>query len=135
MTSLVELQQKWESRRADAERLGSVMNGALICADILADLHALELHADAETASLADAAKLCDYHPNSLSRLVKAGRLTNYGTKARPKVRVSDLPRKAKPETPRPVAVVAAGPLSSRGGNDALALDAVASRLGRSRSA
>jgi hypothetical protein len=49
--------------------------------------------------SLAEAAQRSGYHRESLARLVRSGKLRNYGTPRRPLVRASDLPKKA--ERPR----------------------------------
>ena len=43
---------------------------------------------------LTDAARATGYSPDHLGRLVRSGKLPNYGRAGCPKVRLSDLPRK-----------------------------------------
>ena len=56
---------------------------------------ALSAGADA-IVPLNDAARRSGYSPDHLGRMVRDGRLTNHGTKHRPRVRLGDLPRKAQ---------------------------------------
>src|SRR5687768_12250161 len=46
--------------------------------------------------TLIQAAERCGYHRESVARLVRRGKLRNYGTPRRPLVRASDLPKKAE---------------------------------------
>src|SRR5687768_12596910 len=46
--------------------------------------------------SLAEASERSNYHRESLARLVRSGKLRNYGTPRRPLVRAKDLPKKAE---------------------------------------
>lgn len=51
------------------------------------------IRAEADTLlSLTDAARLSGYAADSLGRMVRTGRLTNYGRKHSPKLRIGDLP-------------------------------------------
>ncbi len=45
--------------------------------------------------NLTQAARECGYSPDALGRMVRAGRIPNLGRPGAPKVRSSDLPRKA----------------------------------------
>ena len=46
--------------------------------------------------TLAVAAQLCGYTSDHLGKLIKAGKLPNHGRKGSPKVRLGDLPKKAR---------------------------------------
>jgi hypothetical protein len=48
-----------------------------------------------QTLSRIEAAVWCGCHRDSLTRMVRMGRLTNVGTKYRPRFRAADLPRKS----------------------------------------
>jgi hypothetical protein len=58
------------------------------------DLDAAAHDASEEALSLEEAAKESGFHPDSLGRKIRAGQLTNVGTKRRPRVRRGDLPKK-----------------------------------------
>jgi hypothetical protein len=59
--------------------------------------------------TLAEAATRSGYNRDSLARLVRRGKLRNYGTPRQPLVRANDLPKKAE----RPRLTLACGPLVS----------------------
>ena len=59
-----------------------------------ADLEAALTMAGAETVTLAEAARLSGYTPDTLGRMVRAGSLRNVGRPHAPRLRVADLPRK-----------------------------------------
>jgi hypothetical protein len=91
--TLAELRAKWAKRAAEWRALGVTITGEKIAVELLADLDSVS-PPDEEAVSLKEAALMSGYSPDHLGRLVKAGQLTNRGTKARPKVLVADLPRK-----------------------------------------
>ena len=132
--AFAEVFARWEARRVEHQRLGSLVSAEAIISDVLNDLHELEDSTNTATCSLTEAAKETGYHPGSLARMIKERRVTNYGTKTRPRVRVSELPRKT------PHAVGAAGtrtqlPVSSSDADNAIVLAVIASRMNRPRSA
>ena len=122
--TLAELVTRWQSRREEWARLGVSIDGARVANEVLNDLASLESAADTVTPS--EAARLSGYHPESICRLIREGRLTNHGSARRPRVKLDELPRKAR----RGVASVAASDVSSA----ALARDVIAGRIGRRRS-
>lgn len=124
MTTLAELEERWSRRRLEHQRLGSMVRADEIIADLLADFHELRVSTDAITLSLKDAATETGYHPGSIARMIKSKKVRNYGTVHRPRVRVAELPRKAR-----------AASCQDRAADGVIALDAVTSRLNRPRSA
>lgn len=95
-----------------------------------------ERSTDVVTVTPTEAAAVTHYHPESICRLIRTGKVTNYGTKHRPRVRLDELPRKAAasatPETvepPKPPRHVA----GSIGTASDIARDALAERMGRRR--
>lgn len=86
-----ELSAKWEHRAAEWARLGVLVNGAQLAAEILEDLHELEAKDADETLTLTDAAKELDMHPDSIGRAIRQGRLPNCGRPNAPRVRRGDL--------------------------------------------
>jgi hypothetical protein len=143
MIGLYELMAKWEGRRAEHRRLCSLVSADAIIADVLQDLHDLEQTATIETVSLKEAASATGYHPGSIARLIKRDQVQNYGTKARPRVRLSQLPIKVQGSNRGPkssgttlaASALHTGSVTSAVVDNALALDAVTSRLRRPRSA
>lgn len=128
MATLLDLQARWEARRADAKRLRQLVDYDAVIAVVLEELHELARTNDAATLSLTEAAKETGYHSGSLGRMLKRGEVKNYGTAARPRVKVSELPRKRASATGTPA-------VESHGSDDVIALDALASRMDRPRSA
>ena len=94
MSTLMELRARWEARRVDAKRLRQRVDYDAVIMDVLEDLHELERTAETETLSLTEAALATGYHSGSIARMVKRGEAKNYGTKVRPRVKLSELPHK-----------------------------------------
>lgn len=90
-----DLLTKWGERRKDLARLGASVNADAILGDVVADLEQLERDRSEETASLTEAAEYSGLHPDSLGRRIRKGTLKNYGTDRRPRVRLSDLSKRA----------------------------------------
>ena len=88
-----ELGHRWREEASILRRRGAASQACLLesCADELEK-------ALRETAgmllSLADAARATGYSPDHLGRLVKAGKVHNYGRPNAPRVRLADLPTK-----------------------------------------
>jgi len=93
MTAIEAVLQRW---RDDAARLRTYRNDrqAEFLEDRAAEVEAALAEAENELLSLVEAAEVSRYTPDSLGRLVRAGRLTNHGRPNAPKVRRGDLPRK-----------------------------------------
>jgi hypothetical protein len=85
----------WRARACDLEPYAPAAARAFLAA---ADELETALAASNEArVSLNDAARLSGYSPDHLGRLIREGKMRNYGTRHRPRVRVGDLPRKALP--------------------------------------
>lgn len=92
-----EVVARWTARRNELQKLGATVDGAKICDEFLADLAALATSEGFVT--LTEAARHTGYTADSLSRMIREGRLTNHGRKHAPRVRVSECPKKpARPE-------------------------------------
>lgn len=87
-----EMVARWSARLEEWRRLGVRVDGATIAEEILVDLRALS--AGENVVSLTEAAKQTGYTPDSLGRLIRGGKLTNYGRKHAPRVRLSECPTK-----------------------------------------
>lgn len=94
--NLRELVDAWRADAARIRRYGAEPLAASLerCAADLADALA---HDESELLSLREAAERCGYVADSLGRMIRTGRLVNYGSPRRPKVRASDLPRHPGP--------------------------------------
>ncbi len=92
--TVADLIDRWETRRASLARLNAQVDGAALAGDILADLAGLA--AAEQPISLSAAAAGTGYTPDHLSRLIAQGKLTNYGRKHAPRVRLSECPTKPK---------------------------------------
>ncbi len=74
-------------------RLHAQVDAALLITEFLEQLQAIA--DDEESVSLTEAAHETGYSTDHLSRLIRSGRLANYGRKHAPRVRVSECPQKA----------------------------------------
>lgn len=87
-----QLIERWEARKLELARLHAHVDGAALADEILRDLASLN---EAEpVVSLTAAAARTGYSADHLSRLVKAGSITNYGRKHAPRVKLSECPAK-----------------------------------------
>jgi hypothetical protein len=131
MMTIAELEQKWSTRRDEWRVLGVRVDGERIADEILADIRAVSMSADEATLTPSEAAAVAGYHPESICRLIRKGKLRNFGTPRRPRVRVSELTSKAHARR----AAVAKEDRSTACSNvvsiDSIARDALAGRLGR----
>jgi hypothetical protein len=90
--------------RAEALTLRSwgAEDKAKVLERVAAELEAeLRAGANAEL-TLEEAAQECGYHPDSLGRLIREGKLANVGRKHAPCVRRGDLPQKPRALQPEP---------------------------------
>jgi hypothetical protein len=99
MPGLAEIKAKWETLRADGGRLGASVSLAAIAADVLADLAQLTDRSAEQTVTPKEASLARGFHVESIHRMIRAGKLTNYGTRRRPRVRLSECPQKAGAES------------------------------------
>lgn len=92
MTGIRDVIERWQKKRGELAGYKAQVDGAALVGEMLADLDAL---ADGEAAvSLPVARAETGYSTDHLSRLIKDGKLTNYGRKHAPRVRLSECPRK-----------------------------------------
>lgn len=90
---LVALLTSWRTRAEDLKPFAPAAAEAFTqCAY---DLEVALREERAETFNLTQAARESGYTADHLGRLVRAGKIPNAGTFARPRIRRADLPRKA----------------------------------------
>ena len=93
--ALCAFRERWLTRRDELRRLHALVDGATLCDELLADLDIAVRSEGAAALSLREAARASGYSADHLGRLVRAGTVVNVGRPNAPKVRLSDLPRKA----------------------------------------
>jgi hypothetical protein len=82
----------WRAQASALEPYAEIVARALrTCA---AELESDARESSSELMSLSEASRRSGYHPDSLGRMIKRGALQNAGTRTRPKIRASDLPKK-----------------------------------------
>jgi hypothetical protein len=93
MSPLEQLLSAWRTQAESLRNFGAPGQAEAVtrCADELAA--AITGTAD-ELLTLTRAARECGYSPDHLGRLIRRGRLRNYGREHAPRVRRDDLPRK-----------------------------------------
>jgi hypothetical protein len=93
MMAVSSLAVLWRQEAGVLRKRGDV-RGADLMIQVAEDL-ATAMREDGESLlSLSDAAIECGYPAPSLGRMVREGKLTNFGTKGAPRIRRGDLPRK-----------------------------------------
>lgn len=92
---LAALVARWESEAETLRRWGqkATAEAVLRCAD---ELRHAEAQAKGEALTVAEAAAASGYSTSRLYSMLNEGKLTNVGTKNRPRVRAGDLPRKSR---------------------------------------
>ncbi len=83
------------AQRDSFERVGAVMVDPLRFIDPLLEMLNRAAATDDELLSLTDAAARCGYSADHLGALIRASKIRNYGRKNAPRVKLSELPRKA----------------------------------------
>jgi len=129
--TLADIRQAWAERREEWRRLGVYVNGAKLCDDFLADLDRMAREDTEELITLTEAARVTGFHPDSIGRAIRDGRVPNYGRPNAPRVRrldVAKLGRRRKKTNPglttppvvgiRAVQIARAVVTSSTGGRD-----------------
>ena len=127
-----ELRARWSQRLDEWRRLGASVNGEAVAREVLADLDALQSTADEQLYTPTQAAARTGFHPESIARMIRRGRVPNHGTKHRPRVRLSELPSKA-PRVARVAKPGKAGASSAPADGGSIVRDAIALHIGRSR--
>lgn len=87
--------ERWKQRQVEWSKLDVSVKGAPLVDEVLADLESVAAASD-DDLNLTDAAQVSGYSPDHLGRMVRNGTLINYGHKGAPRVRRSELPKRAK---------------------------------------
>lgn len=98
-----ELIERWKLRGEEWRRLGTLVCGAAIADEIVADIKSLAEHAGGRLLTIAEAAQLSGYSVDHLRRLISDRKLRNAGRKGAPRLLASELPKRPS----RPVASMA----------------------------
>ncbi len=86
--------EKWQHEADRMRRRKVLVDGALLCEEILEDLQALLRSEEDRLLTLTQAAQRSGYTIDHVGRLLRTGQLANAGRKGSPRVRAGDLPRK-----------------------------------------
>ena len=120
---------RWLQRSEEWGRLGVTVDGGKLASEVVEDLRGLEVATADDMLTLTQAAEVTGYTDDHLGRLVREGKLTNYGEKHSPRVKRSELPMKPARTMPRSdIALCSRGPTLS-----AITRAAVASKRERAR--
>lgn len=88
------LRARLVGRRAELARLGALVQGDRLIDEILADLDAIEREVRGMLVNLSEASRACGYTADHLRVLIRTGKLTDYGRRHAPRVRLDELPKK-----------------------------------------
>ena len=88
---------KWKLEADKMRRRKVLVNGALLCDEILDDLQELLRSEQDRLLTLAQAAERSGYTVDHVGRLLRRGQLRNAGRKGSPRIRAGDLPSKPSP--------------------------------------
>lgn len=86
--------ERWTARRDEWRRLRAQVDGGAIADEVLADLEAMD--AGDGIVTLREASRRTGYTSDHLSRLIRDGKLLNYGRKHSPRVKVGECPVKVQ---------------------------------------
>jgi hypothetical protein len=103
--SVIDVRDRWLSRRDELARLKALVDGASLCGEFLSDLDRLASNSEAEVLTVTQAAECSGFSADHIGRLVREGKLSNAGRKhaprvfarelpARPRLRIAELPDK-----------------------------------------
>src|SRR5687767_3870918 len=92
--------ERWRKRQEVLMRLDATVRAASLIEEMLADLEVIA-SSESDELNLTDAAQVSGYSADHLGRMVRAGTLTNYGHRGSPRIRRSELPKRAKPRLPK----------------------------------
>ncbi|MDQ6770211.1 MAG: hypothetical protein M3Z54_09510 [Gemmatimonadota bacterium] len=87
--------ERWLARRDQLRRLHALVDGAVLCDQLLAELDHLTDEAATEPLCLHQASKESGYSVDHLARQIRTGRIPNAGRRGSPRIRRDHLPRKA----------------------------------------
>jgi hypothetical protein len=94
---------RWTAKRDVFAEAGALVDGARLLDHVLADVEAVFASEEAETLTVAEAARESGYTRDHVARLIRSGTIPNAGRPRAPRVRRGDLPRKpSKLPTPPP---------------------------------
>ncbi|HEY4131677.1 MAG TPA: hypothetical protein VGM50_13745 [Gemmatimonadaceae bacterium] len=131
--AIADLIAKWSALAVDLAPYNAGAAEALrrVSLELEAELH----HESDALYTPSQAAAQTGYHPESICRMIREGRVVNHGTKHRPRVKLADLPKKTSMRVrtdKRAVARIGSSTTSSASKEiDAIARDAIAGRIGR----
>lgn len=83
--------ERWKQRHAELARLDANVKATALIEEVIADLELLATSTRDEL-NLTEAARISGYTPDHLSRLIRDGKLKNYGRKGAPRLQRSELP-------------------------------------------
>jgi hypothetical protein len=86
---------KWRTEAQAMRRRNAIVEGATLCEEMLRDFEAVVAQEAEAVLNLREAATESGYSADYLGRLIRKGRIPNAGHTNAPKIRRSDLPRKA----------------------------------------
>ncbi|MBA3342897.1 MAG: hypothetical protein H0T48_13815 [Gemmatimonadaceae bacterium] len=89
-----EIRERWIARREEFQRFHVQVDGAALVDELLEDLKQLAAATGAIALTLRQASERTGYTTDSLSRLIRQGKLTNVGRRGAPRVLVSELPKR-----------------------------------------
>jgi hypothetical protein len=92
--SLSQRRAYWDALRTQGARLGSLVRLDAIAAEVVAELDEI-MSAPENLLTLRQASELSGYSVDHLQRLVSSGCIPNVGCRGAPRIRQSDVPRKA----------------------------------------
>lgn len=136
MPALDEIMARWEQRRQDAQRFGSLVRLDAVADEVISTLRELKSADETEALTLSEAALQCGYHPDSIARLIRKGRLTNVGAAHHPRVLQCELAKVVGRRRKQSDVNLVRGRTTAKSSNAGeIARDAIAGRLGRPHSA
>lgn len=92
---------KWRAEADTMRRRGVLVNGALLCDEILRDLELVLRGEEDRLLTLTAASALSGYSVDHLGRMIRSGQIKNAGRKGSPRIRAADLPRRPPSKTRR----------------------------------
>ena len=89
-----ELISKWETECETMRRRGVLLQGALLCEELLRDVRTVFAGDSDALLTLREASARSGYSVDHIGRLLREGALHNAGRKGSPRIRAGELPRK-----------------------------------------
>jgi len=85
---------RWTARGEAMARLGALVSGAALIAEILADYESASAGRADEILTLAEASEESGYSTDHLRLLIRQAKIPNAGRRRAPRIRRRDIPRK-----------------------------------------